>query len=142
MERIGIFLCHNNILIGVLHDPGTLRIGYGAGRFQSLRERESIGGLALHNSQIPAVLVVLSGCVVAREKPLCALAPVCYCFVLSFSCYHAVCWISKGNFWGTPDNRMSLFNMHRIRVADSAPPASPETAAKTATAKARSTAAS
>ncbi len=31
-------------------------------------------GLALHNLQVPAVLVVLSGCVVAREKPLCALA--------------------------------------------------------------------
>ncbi len=59
IKRIGIFLRHNNILIGVHHDPGTLRIGYGAGRFQSLRYREGTGGLALHNLQVPAVLVVL-----------------------------------------------------------------------------------
>ncbi len=73
------------------HDPGTLRIGYAAGRFQSLRYREGTGDLALHNPQVPAVLVVLNGCVVAREKPLCAVAPVYYIFVLSFSCFHAIC---------------------------------------------------
>jgi hypothetical protein len=39
IEHMGVFQHHNNILMGSHHDPVTLRIVYGAGNFQSLRQR-------------------------------------------------------------------------------------------------------
>jgi hypothetical protein len=41
--HMGFFLCHNNILMGVHHDPGTLRILPEVGSFQCLRQRECNG---------------------------------------------------------------------------------------------------
>jgi hypothetical protein len=40
---MGVFLHHNNILMGLRHDPGTVRIVPLAGSFQSLRQWEDNG---------------------------------------------------------------------------------------------------
>gem|GEM_PF-4665776 len=35
--HMGVLQRHNNMVIGLRHDPGTVPIVYGAGSFQSLR---------------------------------------------------------------------------------------------------------
>ncbi len=99
VERMGAFLRHNNILIDVLTTLAPYVFCPRQAAFRAF-DKGNTPGLPLQNSKAPAVPEVLCGCVVAKEKPPCALAPAFQFFVLPFPCYHAVCRVYIENFWG------------------------------------------
>ena len=67
--RRGGFQRHNNMVIGLRHDPGSVCIVHGAGSFHKPSIRGMPWGLARQNPKVPAVPPVLSGCVVAMKNP-------------------------------------------------------------------------
>ncbi len=86
---MGVFLRHNNILIDLLTTPAPCVSRPGQGLCKAF-DKENTPGLALQNLKVLAVPAALSGCVVAKEKPPCALAPAFQFFVLL---YYAVSWL-------------------------------------------------
>ena len=70
---MGVFLRHNNILIDLLTTPAPCVLCPGQAARRAF-DKGNTSGLALQNSKVPAVPEVLSGCVVAQEKPPCARA--------------------------------------------------------------------
>ena len=65
----GNFQRHHNRVIGIRHDPGTLRMVHEAGSFQSLRQRGMQWGLEVTIRKAPAVPQMLNACVVAQKIP-------------------------------------------------------------------------
>ena len=108
IERLGVFLSHNNILMRRHHDPGTLRILYGAGSFQRLRHGgcKGVSDTAKFEGTCRSTGTVRLCCGI--EKPPGALVPFCQFFILLFSCSHAVCQIFRNNFRGKSRREITL----------------------------------
>jgi hypothetical protein len=84
--HMGVFLHHNNILMGLRHDPGSLRIVPLAGSFQGLRQRECNGSAtAKYEGSCRSTGAGRLCC--GYEKSPCAFAPVCHFFVLPFPAF-------------------------------------------------------
>jgi hypothetical protein len=97
--RMGVFLHHNNILMGLRHDPGTVRIVPGQAAFRAFDKRNAMGSAPAKSAGSCRSTGAERLCC-GYEKPPCALAPVCHFVVLPFPCCHAVCRISTAGFWG------------------------------------------